>query len=293
MTSRQSIDAEWLEYQYFPWSWSSLTEILGNWSQKSASFLERATLERDIQYGAFEKERLDILRPGQENAPVLIFIHGGYWQWLDKDHYAFALEPLMSAGALVATLNYTLCPEISLEAQIDQVRAACAWVWRHAHEYGGNPELLHVAGHSAGGHLAAMIATTNWPEFEAGLPRNLIKSVIMVSGLFDLEPLLSVSVNNGIGLNSETAKRNSPNFMRPFTAMPISVVVGGEETQEFLRQSQSFFNTWRSEVDSCEYIEVPGDDHFAVIERMIASNNVVTATILRHLGLAAQSYSLS
>ena len=282
-------DTAWLEEQYRPWK-AALSEIdveaiVENWAQMSASYFERADLERDIPYGALLGERLDVFRPLNGNAPVLVFIHGGYWQSLDKNDYSFALEPLVSAGALVVNVNYTLCPEITLDTLADQVRAACAWVWRNAREYGGDPERLHVTGHSAGGHLTAMMAATDWPGLEIGLPRNMISSAIPVSGLFDLEPLRLSSVNEAVRMDPETAKRNSPLFMTPATALPVSVVVGGAETDEFRRQSLDFSEAWRSTADSIDYVESPGHHHFGVIEAMPEQGSVLTATLLRHLEL--------
>lgn len=277
---------ERFEQQYL----SALTDagsntILERWAQKSVSYLQRADIVRNIPYGISEGERLDLLKPSNDNAPVLVFIHGGYWQWSDKDAYVFALEPLVSAGALVATVNYTLCPEVNLDTLVNQVRAACAWVWRHVRDYGGNPGHLHVTGHSAGGHLTAMMAATDWPNFENGLPRDIIKSAIPVSGLFDLEPLRLTSINDGVRMDPETAKRNSPIFMSPTTALPVSVVVGGAETDEFHRQSLEFTEAWRSATSSIEYIETPGHNHFGVVEEMTEPNNLLTTTILRHMGL--------
>ena len=280
--------AEWLEHQYRPWKTENaaidVEAIVASWAQKSASYLERADIVRDIPYGSLAGERLDILKPSNEDTPVLVFIHGGYWQSLDKDDYAFSLEPLVSAGALVASVNYTLCPDVNLDVIVDQVRAACAWVWRHASDYGGDSGRLHVTGHSAGGHLTAMLAATNWPEFQNDLPRDMIKSAIPVSGLFDLEPLRQSSVNDCMHMDAEMARRNSPLFLTPATAMPISVVVGGQETEEFRRQSRDFANAWQGTAGSMDYIETPGH-HFAIIDAMTGSNCPLKATLLGHLGI--------
>jgi arylformamidase len=275
-----------LEKEYSPWA--DPQSILDNWAQRSASFLARANLIRDKQYGIHKDERLDLIKPLATNAPVLVFIHGGYWQWLDKDYYAFALEPLVAAGALVATINYPLCPEVNLDTLINHVRTACAWVWRHVSEYGGNPDRLHVTGHSAGGHLAAMMATSDWPTFQTGLPREMIKSIIPISGLFDLEPIRLISLNEGVRMNMESAKRNSPIFMTPASALPVTVVVGFDETNELRRQSREFSQAWMGKARALEFIESPGHDHFAVIEAMTEPNNLLTTIILRHLGLQEQ-----
>jgi arylformamidase len=275
-----------LEREYFPWSDSQ--SILNNWTQRSASYLARANLVRNVQYGASPAEKLDIIKPLESNAPVLVFIHGGYWRWLDKDDYTFALEPLVTAGALVATINYPLCPEVSLDTLINRVRAACVWVWKNVRDYGGNPDHLHVTGHSAGGHLTAIMAATDWPTFQTGLPRDMIKSIIPVSGLFDLEPLRLISLNEGVRMDMESAKRNSPLFMTPTSTLAVTVVVGGEETNELRRQSREFSQAWMGKTRSLEFVESPGHNHFAVIEAMTEPNNLLTTTILRHLDLKMQ-----
>jgi len=171
---------------------------------------------------------------------------------------------------------------------VNHVRTACAWVWRHAVDYGGNPERLHVAGHSAGGHLTAMMATTDWPTFQTGLPRDMIKSIIPVSGLFDLEPIRLISLNDGMGLNRESAKQNSPIFMTPSDVLPVTVVVGSDETNELRRQSREFSQAWMGKAQTLEFVESLGHDHFAVIEAMMEPNNLLTTIILRHLGLQPQ-----
>lgn len=278
-------DRDRLEREYHPWADSQPT--MDKWAQMSVTYLDRADMERNLSYGALPTERLDLLKSSTPNAPVLIFIHGGYWQWLDKDDYAFALEPLVTAGALVATINYPLCPEVSLDILVERVRSACAWVWRNVRHYGGDPERLHVAGHSAGGHLAAMLAATDWQNFQLGLPNHIIKSIIPISGLFDLEPIRLISLNDGMGMDQDTAKRNSPLFISPTHALPVTVVVGGDESGEFQRQSREFSDAWRNKAGRLEYLESPGHDHFTVIESMTEPNNILTATILRHLELKA------
>jgi arylformamidase len=276
-------DPQRLEKEYLPWSDSQT--ILKRWAQLSSACLGRAILERDIAYGGSGIERIDLLRPVGSNAPVLVFIHGGYWQRLDKDNYSFALEPLVTAGALVATVNYPLCPEVSLDTLVDRVRAACAWVWRNISDFGGNPESLHVAGHSAGGHLAAMMAVTDWQVFQDDLPRDMVKSIVPISGLFDLEPIRLTSLNKAVGMDSEMAKHNSPVFMMPTTSLPVTVIVGGEETDELRRQSREFTDAWRGKASSIEHIVSPGHDHFSVIESMVKPDSLLTCAILHHLNL--------
>jgi len=273
---------EWLEQQYRPWTdWA----FLDDWAKMGASYIERANVVRNVPYGDSPGEKLDLIRPSSSDAPVLIFIHGGYWFSMDKDDYAFALEPLVSAGALIASVNYTLCPEVTMDTLVQQVRKACAWVWRNVGDYGGNPDKLHVSGHSSGGHLTAMMVATDWSTFEENLPKSIFKSAVPISALSDLEPIRLSTVNDNLLMDADTAKRNSPLFLAPSSVMPISVVVGGGETEEFHRHSHGLAETWRGAASQMKYIEVPGHDHFTMIAAMTEEDSPLTATLLRHLGL--------
>ena len=281
--------ASWIEEQYRPWrvpdSGINVDEVTGRWAAWGAGYLGRASVLRDLPYGVTAAERLDLFRPIRTNAPVVVFVHGGYWQSLDKDHYAFALEPLVAAGALVASINYALCPAVSLDAMVHQVRTACAWVWRHVQRHGGNPDQMVVVGHSAGGHLAAMMAATDWPAMANDLPLDLIKAAVPVSGVFDLHPLLSSSINLAVGLDSGSAQRNSPVFLEPAHAMPMSIVVGSSETVEFRRQSSEFAEAWRRYGGALSFIETSGHNHFQVVEAMLEPDSALANVILNHLRL--------
>ena len=290
----QNYDEKGLDAQYDPTCWPgvSLPEVVARWNARTAALYARVDTRLDVPYGNGARQKLDLLLPkaSTTSAPVLVFIHGGYWfsRRMDKSNYSFGCEALVDAGALVATVEYDLCPDVSMDTIVRQVREACAWVWRNAPEYGGDITRLHVAGHSAGGHLAAMLAATDWPTFGDGLPRDLVRSAVPISGLFDLEPLRRSFLNAHLRLDEACSARNSPILLRPATRLPMTVVVGGAESDEFRRQSREFVDSWREHLDSIGLIETQGDHHFSIIERMTDSGSELTAVLLGHLGLEAR-----
>lgn len=283
-------DSDGLNKQYVPSNWPrvSAPDIIKRWSEMGSAYRDRANVVRDVRYGESARQCLDLFRSQQSDAaPVLIFIHGGYWRGkqLTKVANCFCAEPLVNAGMLVAMVEYDLCPEVSMDTIVDQLRRATAWLWHNASTYGGDPSRLHVSGHSAGGHLAAMMAATDWPSYGANLPVDLVRSIIPISGLFELEPLRLSAINDDLRMDAAVAQRNSPRHLRPAHKMPITVVVGSEESDEFLRQSAEFAEAWRPYASEMTYFETSGHHHFEVIEAMTEAGNPLTKAILRHAGV--------
>ena len=167
-------DADALEREYLPVHWPdvNLQAAIDEWVERGEAYHQKADVEPDIPYGDTGRQCLDLLHPEKANAPVLVFIHGGYWRnkVLNKRSYGFCAEPLVNAGALVAMIEYELCPEVTIDTIVAQVQKACAWLWRNVAEHGGDPTRIHVSGHSAGGHLTAMMGTTDWPALGDDLP---------------------------------------------------------------------------------------------------------------------------
>jgi len=182
-------------------------------------------------------------------------------------------------------VNYGLCPAVSIDDIVRQMRAACQWLWRACSKYGGDPDRIHVSGHSAGGHLTAMLLATDWRSLAPDLPSDILKSGISVSGLFDLEPMLYLPLNEDLKLDEESAHRNSPIYLEPKSDAPLSIVVGGEESEEFRRQSFDFAEKWRRLGARIEHVELPGLNHFTILEKLRNAGDPVTAIILQHMGL--------
>jgi arylformamidase len=238
-------------------------EYFRRWAEDSAAVRRARSCRLDIPY---DREKLDLFPAERAAAPCLLFIHGGYWQALDKSDFSFLAPAFQDAGIAVAVVNYTLAPKASMDEIVRQNRAAVAWLYRNAREYGIDAARIHVAGHSAGGHLTAMVLATDWAAF--GLDRNPVRGASAISGLYDLEPIRLCYLNDVLGLDAATAERNSPLHRLPRQSPPLILSVGTGETDEFLRQQESFASAWRAAGLRLEIADQPGDNHFDVVGRL-------------------------
>ena len=262
-------------------------EIFKHWRARSEDYRQSCSCRLDIPYGSGKRETLDLFLPDRpHDAPVLAFIHGGYWRAMDKSMFSFLAEGIVERGGLVAFVNYGLCPAVTMDDIVQQMKGACEWLWRNCSDYGGNSENLHVSGHSAGGHLTAMLLAMDWATVTSDLPSDLVKSGIAVSGLFELKPMLYLQLNSDLRMDEETARRNSPAFLNPKSGTSVSIVVGGAESDEFRRQSADFAKNWRDKGARADYIELADLNHFTIIDQMKHRNKSLTSIILSHMGLA-------
>src|SRR5262249_42948034 len=169
---------------------------------------------------------------GSRPAPVQVFVHGGYWMLLDKSDFSFVARPFHDAGAVSVVINYALIPTVDIDELVRQCRAAILSVHRNIAPLARGRERIFVSGHSAGGHLVAMLMSTDWPAF-AGIPADVIKGGAGLSGLYDLEPIRLSYLNDTLGLTTEVARRNSPVHLAPARSGPLLLPVGGLEGPEY------------------------------------------------------------
>lgn len=260
-------------------------DFLARWREESVRVRGALVGELDIPYGDGPDARLDIFAAEGDAAPILVFIHGGYWRGLDKADFSFVAEPFVQAGVSVAALNYSLAPAVTIDAIVEQCRAALGWLYRNAERCNGMPERLFVTGHSAGGHLTAMMMLTDWAA--RGLPADLVKGGTPISGLFDLAPIRQTSINDDVRLDRASAARNSPiallSDLRP-PDMPLLAAVGADETAEFVRQSRTFAEAWRRHGAPSTAMELAGLHHFDVILELADPTSPLTRAILAQIG---------
>jgi len=280
------LDPAWLDVQYnnrarIP----DHQQLFDRWSRDSAIARDRSSRRLDVAYGPGSAETLDVFPSTRADAPVLFFIHGGYWRALDKRDVSFIGPSFTREGAMVVVPNYALAPAVTIETIALQMVQALAWTWRHAALYGGNRKRIIVAGHSAGGHLAALLLTCRWTSVGGDLPADLLAGGLAISGLFDLEPIRQTPfLQPDLRLTPASVRRLSPARL-PAPSAPLYATVGGDESEEFLRQNDLIREAWgESNVPVCEAI--PGVHHLTVLDDLVDPHGRLHGLALRLLGLA-------
>src|SRR5438445_1297219 len=234
-----------LEKQYALGQLRPDLNFLPDWNRRSMAFRQAGKCQLDIAYGSGDRDRLDYFPTAEpKSSPTVVFIHGGYWQRGDKSAYSFLAESFVKNGASFVAINYDFCPGMRLTQIVEQARKAMAWLWHNIDSLGGNREKLCIAGHSAGAHIAGTMMITDWPSFAKGLPQDMFKGALLVSGIFDLEPLLSTSNNDLLHLDQAEAFSQSPINHAAVTNAPQLIVYGEDETEEFKWQSDRYVTTF-------------------------------------------------
>ncbi len=254
-------------------------ELIQCYFTESQRVLREYSNRSAVAYGPTLSETLDIFPAEKLCSPIHIFFHGGYWHSLTSRDFAFVAEGLVRNGITAVLVNYALCPSVSIDEIVRQSRAAAAWTYRNAEDFGGNPEQITVSGHSAGGHLTGMLLSTDW-EKNYGLPPNLIKGFLPVSGLFDLKPFPFSWLQPKLLLTSEQVLRNSPVFLKPMYSPHVMVAVGADESDEFQRQSKNYTIFLQKHGVPAEYLSMPGKNHFNIIHDFLGDGGLLCKKII-------------
>ena len=245
--------------------------LIAGWARDAKAWRERAGFHT-VAYGPGARHTIDVF-PSRNEGAMVVFIHGGYWQALDGSFFSHLAAGLNAHGVSVAIPSYDLCPQVTIEDIIRQMRMA-------ARELARNARRLVVSGHSAGAHLAACLIATDWRSFDPALPQDLVQAAYAISGLFDLGPLVGTSVNNALGLDEAAARRASPLFWPMPSRGSLDAVVGEDESAEYHRQSRTIVGTWGRNGFETRFAELPGANHFTAIAPLADPDSPMTRRLL-------------
>jgi arylformamidase len=249
-------------------------EINERWSMLAAAYRLAGDGRTDRSYGHRERQRYDIFYAADKDAPLVCYIHGGYWQRGDRKDCSFVARELNASGITVALPSYSLCPAVSVMEIADEIQLCLAALWKETRK---RPV---VVGHSAGGHLTAEMLARDWSG-HAGVPADLVQRGCAISGVFDLAPLIGTSINEAVGLTSGTARAASPLFRPPPPkGRRFLAAVGGDESSEFLRQSREVAENWRSVGIDAGSLVVPGANHFTIVDELIRPGSALLDHII-------------
>jgi len=263
-----------------------ITPILMRYASESARMRSGLPSRLGVSYGSSEPERLDIFPAVTSGpAPIFVFLHGGFWRLLDSADSCFMAECLTKAGACVVAVNYALAPHVTLAEIVRQCRAAVAWLYVHAREFGGDPMRIHVGGSSAGAHLAAMMLASGW-QAALGVPDNLVAGGTLLSGIFDLEPVRLGHPNEWLKLSAGDITALSPLLHLPERAVPLVVSYAPTETDEFKRQSEVYMAAVMAGGSAVRFVPMPGTNHFDIVFGLADPQNPLAKATIEAMGLA-------
>jgi len=260
-------DREQLDQQYnIRSSIPRFQSFFERWRESAYQYRQEHQLRTGLRYGQHRLQTLDYLPVEQEGAPLLVFVHGGYWRSLDKSDFTHLAEPYRQAGIAVALINYRLSPEVDMLEMIGDVRAAFAWLYGEADKMGFDPDNIYVAGHSTGAHLASMLVSTDWRETR--VPEDAIKGLCCVSGIYDLEPVRRSYLNETLKLDENQVTLCSPLHQLPRVQLPVLLTAGSNDSIEFKRQLATYARRLQAEGFPVRPIGFANGHHLDMIDQL-------------------------
>jgi arylformamidase len=278
-----------IEKEYSPSSCvPSIEPFLAEYAIRSRKAEQSLVCQKDLQWGGKPEETLDYFPAASRDAPLLVFIHGGYWQELSKNESLFAAPDCVANGIAFAAINYTLAPHTGVEMIVDQCRRAVAWLYAQSGVLGFHRDRLYLSGSSAGAHLGAMMLVKGW-QHTAGLTDNAIAGAILLSGIYDLEPLVGTRVAAPLNLTATDAAGLSPMRLAVGRPVPTIVAWGENETSEFKRQSRSYAARLEGADFPVSVLEVAGANHFDIVFGLAGRTSALGRATLELIGSSAQN----
>ncbi|WP_447553377.1 alpha/beta hydrolase [Vreelandella sp. EE22] len=265
MLYRHYATQEDIDRAYDPMLGRDPSVLVSDWRKRSEVSRARHRVTQDLAYGPTLAERMDIFHASRPQAPVHVFYHGGYWRSLGHREFSFIVDGLVASGITVVVVNYALCPQVRFSELVRQSQAAIAYVYRNAADLNVDPDQLSVSGHSAGGHLCAMLVATDWARV-FGLPNHMIRGALCVSGLYDLRPFPWSWLQPKLQLTGREVEEFSPLGLTPYVQVPVHLVVGGQEPEGFEQQMVDFGNHLAQAGQQVGQHRFEEDDHFSILE---------------------------
>jgi arylformamidase len=279
---QQALDSQYNNRAKVP----NFEQIMQQWERDSEALRQRAQFHADVPYNSHPREILDIFPASRPGAPVHVFIHGGYWRSLEKRLFHFVADGFIRHDITYVAVNYPLTPQATMDKLVASCQQAMVWLYRNIARYNGDPYKIYISGHSAGGHLVAMLMATDWPALAADLSNDVLKGGCAISGLFNLIPIQLCYVNEDVRLNDAMARRNSPLFLSPTCPSSLIVTVGGAESEEYLAQSQDLTLAWSQQKLPVTQLIVPEANHFSILDHL-AENATLNQAILAQMGVVS------
>jgi arylformamidase len=243
---------------------ASIDPFLEAYVERSRRAAERLPYRRNVRWGEGGDEVFDFFPAASPDAPLLLFFHGGYWQEHSKTDVLFVATNCVARGIAYASVEYTLAPEATVPEIVEQCRRAVGSIHSQASALGFDSRRMVVGGSSAGAHLAAMLLVEGWPK-PLGCREDLVGAAILLSGIYDLEPIVPTYINQALHMTEEVAAAVSPMRHRLGPAIPVIVACGENETEEFKRQSRAFATRLKEAEFPVESMEVVGANHFDIV----------------------------
>jgi arylformamidase len=251
--------------------------IFARWDKAAAEFRDELSkagrAELGLAYGGSDRQFIDLFKPENDSGHVALFIHGGYWRALHPHTHSHIARGLNARGVTVGVAGYDLCPNVTVADIIGQMRAATLFLWKRLRKR------IFIYGHSAGGHLASAMLATDWAKYDVSAPSDLVPAAYSISGVFDLTPLIGVSMNADLRLDDAQARAVSPVFWPAPAGRILDSVVGGDESSEFIRQAEIITKAWNGKTQT-RFEVISGANHFTVIDPLSDPGSAMTARTL-------------
>lgn len=264
-------------------------EIIAWYLSEGARARSRLEHRRDVPYGPGPDEVLDIFpgKVGSESTfgvPVHVHIHGGRWTLFTKDEESFIAPVFVDAGAAYVVPDFSSIPRGRIPDMVAQVRRSIAWIYRNSRSFGGDPQRIHLSAHSSGSHLAGVALLTDW-EKEFGIPNDVIKSALLISGMYDLRPVMLSARSSYVKLSEEEIAELSAILRPEKLQTPLTMVYGEKETPEFKRQPKAYLEALAAVGKTARLIEIPGVNHFEVLKMLGEPSSEVAKLAIATMGL--------